>query len=156
MTENVRKAALHVAPPLWGLGFLLAAAVANALYPWRTLFDLTSIPLAVLCVAGGVAIAFWARSLFLKHGATLIPDDPVNKALVEVGPYRWSRNPMYLSLVLIAIGMALFIGTLPFFVVPLAQFALVNFLFVPFEEEKMLRQFGETYAHYMRRVRRWI
>ena len=40
--------------------------------------------------------------------------------------------------------------------VPIALFLVVNFLFIPFEEEKMLRQFGKTYADYTRRVRRWL
>jgi len=63
---------------------------------------------------------------------------------------------MYLSLVLIALGVAFLVGTAPFFLVPAALFLLVDFLFIPFEEEKMLRQFGVTYADYCRRVRRWL
>ena len=92
----------------------------------------------------------------MRHGTTIIPDNPVNKALVQSGPYAFSRNSMYLSLVRIAFGVAFLVGTLPFFLVPLALFLVVNFLFIPFEEEKMLRQFGPAYADYTRRVRRWL
>jgi protein-S-isoprenylcysteine O-methyltransferase Ste14 len=154
--NSARKAALHVPPPLWGLGFLVLAAIANALYPWWTLFVLASKPLAALAIVVGAGVAFWARQLFVRHGTTMIPDSPVSQALVQVGPYAFSRNPMYLSLVLIALGVALFVGTLPFYFVPVALFLLINFLFIPFEEEKMLRQFGASYAAYTRRVRRWL
>ena len=150
----MKKAALHIAPPLWGLGLLLVALIADLLHPWGTLFH--SVPLAALSLVIGVASASWARLLFLRHGATIIPDDPVNKVLVQDGPFAWSRNPMYLSLILIAIGVALYVGTWPFYLVPFALFALLNFLVIPFEEEKMLRQFGEVYADYTRRVRRWL
>ena len=152
----MKKAALHIAPPLWGLLFLLLAAIGNLLYPWRTLFDLSSTPLGVLCIVVGAGVAVWARQLFVRHGTTIIPDNPVNEALVQSGPYAWSRNPMYLSLTLIALGVAFLVGAPPFFVVPIALFLVVNFLFIPFEEEKMLRQFGKTYADYTRRVRRWL
>ena len=152
----MKKAALHIAPPLWGLFFLLLAALANLLYPWRAVFDLRSTPLGALCIVVGTGVAVWARQLFVRHGTTIIPDHPVNTALIESGPYAWSRNPMYLSLILIALGVALLVGTPPFFLVPIALFLVVNFLFVAFEEEKMLRQFGETYTDYTRRVRRWL
>ena len=152
----MKKAALHIGPPVWGLFFLLLAAIAHLLYPWRTLFDLSSTPLGVLCLVVGAAVAGWSLRLFVRHGTTVVPDDPVNKALVESGPYRWSRNPMYLSLILIALGVAFLVGTAPFFLAPIALFLVLNFLFIPFEEEKMLRQFGETYARYRRRVRRWL
>ncbi|MBV9290112.1 MAG: isoprenylcysteine carboxylmethyltransferase family protein [Hyphomicrobiales bacterium] len=152
----MKQAALHIGPPLWALFFLLVAASANLLYPWRTVFDLSSRPLGALCILVGAGVAGWSLRLFVRYGTTVIPDDPVNKALVESGPYARSRNPMYLSLLLIALGVAFLVGTPPFFLVPIVLFLVLNFLFIPFEEEKMLRQFGETYASYTRRVQRWL
>jgi protein-S-isoprenylcysteine O-methyltransferase Ste14 len=63
---------------------------------------------------------------------------------------------MYLSLVTIALGIAFAVGAWPMFLVPIALFATVNWVHVPFEEAKMRRQFSEAYDDYARRVRRWI
>ena len=63
---------------------------------------------------------------------------------------------MYSGLILTTLGIALYVGTLPFFAVPVLVFLLSNFVFIPFEEAKMQRQLGALYTDYLRRVRRWI
>ena len=72
------------------------------------------------------------------------------------GPFRYTRNPMYSGLVMIALGFAFYFGTLPFYVVPVLLFLLCNFSFIPFEEAKMQRQFGDQFTDYLRGVRRWV
>ena len=80
----------------------------------------------------------------------------MNKSLVVRGPFRFTRNPMYLGLVIFTLGMALGVGSLPMFAVPLLVFVTANWAHIPFEEAKMRRQFGTAFDHYMRQVRRWI
>ena len=63
---------------------------------------------------------------------------------------------MYLALVLLSLGVAFCAGSLPMFAVPLLVFALTNAVHIPFEEEKMRRQFGTAFDDYTRRTRRWI
>jgi protein-S-isoprenylcysteine O-methyltransferase Ste14 len=63
---------------------------------------------------------------------------------------------MYLGLILVTLGIALYFGTLPFFAVPVLLFLLVNFVFIPFEEAKMQRQHEAAYTDYRARVRRWL
>jgi protein-S-isoprenylcysteine O-methyltransferase Ste14 len=63
---------------------------------------------------------------------------------------------MYLSLILVTLGIALFFGTPPFFVVPVLLFLLTNSVFIPFEEKNMQRQFGHHYTEYCAVVRRWL
>jgi len=57
---------------------------------------------------------------------------------------------------LTSLGIACFAGTLPVFAVPVLLFLLCNFVFIPFEEAKMQRQFSGQYTDYLHRVRRWI
>ena len=79
-------------------------------------------------------------------------------ALVRLhpGPYRFTRNPMYLGLVIVTLGIAVWVGAWPMFIAPIAVFATANWVHIPFEEVKMRRQFGATYDGYVGRVRRWV
>ena len=115
-----------------------------------------SVPLSVLTGAGGLLLSGWGERTFAAAGTEVLPASPANKTLVTHGPFRYTRNPMYLGLVMMAFGFAFFFGTIPFYVVPLLLFLLCNFAFIPFEEGKMQRQFGAQYTDYLRRVRRWI
>jgi protein-S-isoprenylcysteine O-methyltransferase Ste14 len=94
--------------------------------------------------------------LFRRAATEINPISPTNRTVVTDGPYRYTRNPMYLSLVIVALGIALWIGTWPMFIAPVAVFATANCVHIPFEEAKMRRQFGAAYDDYMARVRRWI
>jgi protein-S-isoprenylcysteine O-methyltransferase Ste14 len=117
---------------------------------------LRSWPVAIILGVGGFGLANWGSSLFARAGTEILPSSPSNRALVVSGPFRFSRNPMYVGIVLLALGIGFGFGTPPFFAVPLIMFLLLHFAFVPFEEAKMQRQFGDQYAEYRRRVRRWL
>jgi protein-S-isoprenylcysteine O-methyltransferase Ste14 len=85
-----------------------------------------------------------------------MPNSPENKTLVVRGPFALTRNPMYLGLVLVSLGIAFSAGSLPMFAVPVLVFATTNWVHIPFEEQKMRRQFGAAYDDYVRRVPRWL
>jgi protein-S-isoprenylcysteine O-methyltransferase Ste14 len=133
---------------------LLLAYGADRLLASSVVFR--SAPLSVLIGAGGLLLSGWGERTFAAAGTEVLPASPVNKKLVTHGPFRYTRNPMYLGLVMMAFGFAFFFGTIPFYAVPLLLFLLCNFSFIPFEEAKMQRQFGDQYTDYIRRVRRWV
>ncbi len=143
-------------PPVWTLIYLIIAGVASAYYPWKTIVDPTVIPLGVSLIALAFVPAVWAVSLFRREGTEINPTSETNKKLVIAGPFRFTRNPMYLGLVLLSLGIAFCAGSLPMFVVPLLVFATANWVHIPFEEAKMRRQFGTAFDDYTRRTRRWI
>ena len=94
--------------------------------------------------------------MFRRADTEIEPTSSTNRALVTDGPYRFTRNPMYLGLVTITLGIAVWIGAWPMLVVPFAVFATANWVHIPFEEAKMRRQFGAAYDDYVERVRRWV
>jgi protein-S-isoprenylcysteine O-methyltransferase Ste14 len=143
-------------PPVWTLIYLIIAGAISAYYPWREVVDLRVIPLGVLLLAVGFASAFWAAGLFRREGTEINPTSEANKKLVVSGPFRYTRNPMYLGLVLASTGIAFLAGSLPMFVVPVLVFATANWVHIPFEEAKMRRQFGAAFDDYTRRTRRWV
>ena len=147
---------VKIPPPIWTFAMLIIA------YGLQQTFTLAALPVAqsaiasVFLVAAGLALAFWAERNFAAAGTEIMPASPANKTLVTEGPFRFTRNPMYLGLMTATLGVAVFFGTLAFFAVPALLFLLVNFVFVPFEEAKMARQFGTQYTEYCARVRRWL
>jgi len=147
---------LRLPPPIWALLYLAIAIVVSVSYAWRSLLDLRVIPLGIVCIAIGLVSMFWAVFVFRRAGTELNPTSPTNKELVIAGPFRLTRNPMYLGVVLVGLGIAFSSGSLPLFAVPVLVFATANWSHIPFEEAKMRRQFGSAYDSYTAKVRRWI
>ncbi|HEY1962579.1 MAG TPA: isoprenylcysteine carboxylmethyltransferase family protein [Rhizomicrobium sp.] len=147
---------LKLPPPIWAFIYLIVAAVVSALFPWRALVDLRVLWGGILLAIGGFALSFAAFSLFQRRGTEINPTSEANKLLVIEGPFRFTRNPMYLGLVIFTLGIAFCVGSLPMFVVPVLVFATANLAHIPFEEAKMRRQFGASFDDYTHKVRRWI
>jgi protein-S-isoprenylcysteine O-methyltransferase Ste14 len=78
------------------------------------------------------------------------------RALITSGPFRYSRNPMYLGMLIWLTGLAVLLGSLISFLFPLLFFVLANFLLIPPEEKSLQQTFGEQFVRYRQRVRRWL
>ncbi len=103
----------------------------------------------------GATIAGVADAQFKRRGTTVKPFQP-STVLVTGGAFRISRNPMYLALVLILVGIGVCLGSAsPFVVIPLFVW-LITVKFIRYEEASLAEQFGEAYTRYERNVRRWI
>lgn len=138
----------------------LAALLMWALDRWMPLAQWIRLPwnrLAWLAAAVGAAIAVAARMRFRRVGTTVNPLDPSKASrLVTDGVFRVSRNPMYLGLVLLLIGWAIWLGSAsPWLVPPLFVIVLTVAQIIP-EEKALSRRFGEQYLSYRRSVARWI
>jgi protein-S-isoprenylcysteine O-methyltransferase Ste14 len=148
---------LKLPPPIWAFVYLVVTGAASWLFPWRAVFaDLRVLWLGGPLVALGFVLAFSAATLFRSKGTEINPISESNKLLVTTGPFRFTRNPMYVGLTTFTLGIALCVGSLPMFAVPVLVFATANWAHIPFEEDKMRRQFGTAYDEYTRQVRRWI
>ena len=103
----------------------------------------------------GIVIAFYALGTFKKRKTTTIPFETPSE-LVTAGPYRFTRNPMYLGLTLIYIGVAATrLELWPLIVLPFLL-AYINFGVIPFEERRLADTFGDQYRQYRAGVRRWF
>ena len=103
----------------------------------------------------GAGSAGWAWGIFHRAGTTRIPGQP-STALVTWGPYRMSRNPMYVGLALAYIGEALMLRQVwPVIVLPL-MVAYLNWIVIPVEEARLRKVFQSRYDEYCRSVNRWI
>ncbi|MFB9262766.1 methyltransferase family protein [Bradyrhizobium erythrophlei] len=147
---------LKLPPPIWTLIYLLLGAALSWSLGWPRPSGLPLPPLGMALVVIAFVPPVWALVLFRREGTEIEPTSPANRTLVTSGPYRFTRNPMYLGLVLLALGIALWVGAWPMFLAPIAVFATTNWVHIPFEEAKMRRQFGASYDDYTARVRRWV
>jgi protein-S-isoprenylcysteine O-methyltransferase Ste14 len=96
-----------------------------------------------------------ASTLFRKTGNSFGLEEG-GSVLITSGPFRFSRNPIYLSMLFWLTGLAVLLGSLISFLFPLLLFLLANFLIIPREEKDLENKLGEQYLEYRRRVRRWI
>jgi len=103
----------------------------------------------------GFFLMMWAWWLFKQRKLAICPTVRT-ASMITHGPYRITRNPMYLGMILMMLGLALYLGTLPFYLSAVAYFAILNFVFCPFEENKLSHAFGDEYALYKDQVRRWL
>ena len=113
--------------------------------------------LSVLFIILGAACALPSFKLFAKFKTTITPLKPSNStALVTEGMYRYSRNPMYLGLLLWTIASTIWFGTWLGIIINIVFIFLINLLQIIPEEEALLEIFGEEYEEYKKNVRRWI
>jgi protein-S-isoprenylcysteine O-methyltransferase Ste14 len=111
--------------------------------------------LGLAAVTAALALAGSAAWRFRRAGTPVRPFVP-STALVTDGPYRRTRNPMYVGLTLLLIGLAIALGTLsPWAVVPVFVFA-IDRLFIVREEAILEQRFGQAYRAYRSSVRRWL
>lgn len=147
---------VRLPPPVWALAYVLIAAAISYGAGWPGMPGLRIVPLAVVLIVLGIVLSFSAARLFRREGTELNPTSETNAKLVTSGPFRFTRNPMYLGLVLFTLGIAFSVGAWPMLLAPVAIFATANWVHIPFEEAKMRRQFGDAFDVYCGKVRRWI
>ena len=105
---------------------------------------------AALCV-GGLAVAFWARATLAGNWSSNVTFKK-NHELIQTGPYRWARHPIYTGLLLMALGTALISARLGSWL-GLLLMTLGFWIKLKYEEELMLRHFPDTYPGYQKRVK---
>ena len=142
-------------PPLIYLAFLAAGLGLGYGWPAPFMADAARYPLGgALCVFG-VALAGLAFLHFRRAGTNVQTWQP-STALVTDGPYRYSRNPIYVALTLIycGIGVTADSGWVLGLAMPLL--AVMRLGVIAPEERYLEAKFGDSYRHYMGRVRRWL
>ena len=145
--------------PVYPPVFLLAAVVLmiglHFLLPARQVIPSPYRYGGLVPIVAGFVVVLWAARIFERTGTTIKPFE-TSSALVVRGPYRVSRNPIYLGMVVALAGLAVLIGSVtPFLVVPAFAY-LIDRRFIRAEEEQLDRTFGSQYGAYRARVRRWL
>jgi protein-S-isoprenylcysteine O-methyltransferase Ste14 len=127
------------------------------LMPWRPAWmTMGGVGWGGLALAAtGFVLALAAAGRFVLRRTTLHPTgQPAH--LVVTGAHAWSRNPMYLSLTIIYVGLALALSEAWPLILVVLPLVAMNWVVIPFEEARLRETFAQDYVDYCRRVRRWI
>lgn len=148
-----KKGGLKPIPPVIMLGLIVAALGLH--YAWDG-WPRFSLPwVGWLIFVAGFGPVLWVDRLFKAVGTTIKPSG-LPTTLVTHGPFRFSRNPIYLSSIVILFGLALAVGTPPFYATPILMAVILHLRFIPMEEANLAQVQGQAYVDYKVRVRRWI
>ena len=142
-------------PPLIYAGALLAGLAANRIYPVRFLPRGLSRLVGWPSVAAGLAIGL-SGFREMKRAGTNVQTRKPTTTIVEAGPYRYTRNPLYVGMTLMYAGFTARANALPAALLLPAVLAVMRRGVIEREEHYLERKFGDEYLRYKGRVRRWI
>jgi len=145
-------------PPMLYLTSILVAMVAGriaALAPLPSPDPLLLPAVGLLIAMLAVSLDIWAVRTLMDRQTPVI-DTACARHLVTCGPFRFSRNPIYLSYTVFTLALGLISANSWFFVAALAAAAMTQMIAIPNEERHLEARFGYDYDSYRRRTRRWI
>jgi len=146
---------LKYKPPRIAALLMIIAFTLWHFSPFETILFVHYRIIGTISIVGGFTIMMWAWFQFQKAKTAICPTAET-VAIVMNGAYRICRNPMYLGMLSILMGLAFFMGAVEAFFAPAAFFIIIDKVFIPYEEDKLTRGFGEQYVEYSKRTRRWI
>ena len=146
-------------PRILPLAWLLICFLAQGgLHFYLPLAQLLASPLhwsGIVPLLCGIVIMVSGAGAFRRQDTPLIPFE-TSTALVTSGPFKFTRNPMYLGMVLILTGIAMLFGSVTPILAVVIFFFIIRAQYVIPEEIMMVELFGDEYRHYCSRVRRWV
>ena len=151
---NDKPGVIMLPPVLYGIGLL---AILAARWSWPLPIAESSLPfwIGISLLAVGGAFGIWGQMLMSAAGTNVSPARPTT-AVVMSGPFRISRNPLYLALNLAFLGLTLAMNSWWGVVALAVLLPLMHFGVILREERYLERKFGESYLRYKARVRRYL
>ena len=144
-----------VRPPFVYLAAILSGVALDLVHPLRWLPAGAGVwvgaPLVLLSIA-----LFRASTRQFKAASTPVPGNEPTTAIVQSGPYRFSRNPIYLAFSLLVLGIACWLNSIWLLGTLAAAVSLMSLVVIPREERYLERRFGAEYLEYKAKVRRWL
>src|SRR5262245_17119675 len=153
-TANVANAGV-VRPPVVVLASLVLGAVLTAAWPLLFFPRMLCLPVGGLLVAIAAALFSYSIRQFRRAG-TPVPGNKPTTAIVRTGPYRFSRNPIYLAFSVFQLGIASWVNSVWLIGTLLAAVAVMAWVVIPREERYLEARFGADYLDYKCSVRRWL
>jgi len=145
----------RILPPVYFLLALIAMVALHYVVPIAQLIHSPFRYTGIVLVVSAIALVLWAAVLFQRAGTTIKPFQK-SSALITRGPYRITRNPMYVGMVGALLGIAVLLGSVAPFLVVSTFAALIQSKFIRAEEAALERTFGSVFLDYKSKVRRWL
>lgn len=143
---------MRVPPPILYLAGLLVGVALDRVWPLANGYATWG---GLALVAAGLALDAWAAAAFQRAQTTVLPWGRA-RFLVPHGPYRYTRNPMYLGMALSYLGLALLVGSWWALALLPVVLVVITVYVIRREERHLAARFGDDYDAYRARVRRWL
>jgi protein-S-isoprenylcysteine O-methyltransferase Ste14 len=144
-----------VFPPTYFLGSIFLAVVLHWVYPIKYLLVFPEKLIGLVPIIIGVLLNLRADREFKRWKTTVKPFEKSSSLLTE-GVFKISRNPMYLGMSAIVLGIFLLLGSLSPLLITIILPILLDRIFICKEEKAMEETFGEQFLEYKKKVRRWL
>jgi protein-S-isoprenylcysteine O-methyltransferase Ste14 len=159
--KSPRQSASEVAnvglirPPIVYLASIGLGVLVHLFWPAQLFPASVSVPIGIMFVLVAGALFIFAVRAFRKAD-TPVPGNRPTTAIVDTGPYSFSRNPIYLAFTLFQVGLAAWVNSLAVLLTLLPALALMALVVIPREERYLEARFPSEYLRYKRAVRRWL
>lgn len=135
--------------------FLVLAIISHLISPITKLIFSPFNLIGIIIIIIGVVMTTGTNSLILKNRTAIKPDE-IPSFLITSELFKFSRNPLYLGMAIILIGVCIFLGSSSPFIFAIIFILLIDRLFIPLEEHNLEKKFNNRYLDYQKKVRRWI
>ena len=139
-------------PPVILLASIVLQIILLFFFPISV--DLSSL-LGLILILSGISLVFVSFRFMRKMKTTFIPDG-TPEVLISSGPFKFSRNPIYLGMLTILVGVAFLMSSLSAIIIAFVFGIIINFTWIAHEEKKLHELFSEDWENYSSKVRRWI
>lgn len=142
-------------PPTHFYTYLIISVLLHYTFPIKQIINSPIYYLGIIFIVAGIILNILSDKIFKDQKTTVKPDQKPT-SLIDYGPFRISRNPMYLGMFLFLLGTGIFLGSISSFIGAIFFIAAMELFFIPDEEKNMKEAFGEEFENYKKKVRRWI
>lgn len=142
-------------PPVFYLAMILLGYGLDQWLPWHWQAGFLSRWQGIALVGTGLMLVLWASTCFRRHQTTILPHKASSR-IIQDGPFRLSRNPIYLAFTLIQIGAGIALGNIWILGLVYPTIRIMNQHVIEKEEAFLKQAFGDEYVGYLATVRRWI
>jgi len=134
---------------------LLLSVFVHFMYPIVNIVPYPYNLIGIILFITGILLTLRTNFILLKIKTSIKPFETPS-AFISSGPFKLSRNPIYLGMTLALFGVETVLGSLSPYIFPVIFVIIINGLIIPVEEKDLENKFGEKYLEYKTKVRRWI
>jgi protein-S-isoprenylcysteine O-methyltransferase Ste14 len=145
----------RITPDGWFIILLILSILLHARIPLVRLISFPWNLSGIVLIITGILMTIGVNYSLLKNKTSVQPFETPDR-LITTGLFRYSRNPLYLGMVIALIGVVITLRSLSSLVSPIIFVLIINFLIIPVEENNLEEAFGDKYLVYKKETRRWI
>jgi protein-S-isoprenylcysteine O-methyltransferase Ste14 len=146
---------IKITPDIYFGSLMGISILFHSIFPILKIISYPYSLIGIVLIITGILIAFIANSILLKKRTSIIPFEAPS-VLITSGPFKFSRNPIYLGMAITLFGVETFLGSLSPFIFPVLFILYINKSVIPIEQKNLEKLFPEEYLDYKTKVSRWL